>query len=51
MRVGCSYGDDVWIKYHLTQLWLDTLMLESDQKPLRQPVPQYDDKGKVKINL
>lgn len=48
MRVGCSYGDDVWIKYHLTQLWLDTLMLESDQKPLRQPVPQYDDKGKVK---
>ncbi|PRC93451.1 hypothetical protein [Solimicrobium silvestre] len=48
MRVGCSYGDDVWIKYHMTQLWLDTLMLESDQKPLRQPSPQYDVKGKVK---
>ena len=48
MRVGCSYGDDVWIKYHMTQLWLDTLMLESGQKPLLQPVPQYDAKGKVK---
>lgn len=48
MRVGCSFGDEVWIKYHMTQLWLDTLMLESDQKPLRQPTPQYDAKGKVK---
>ncbi len=48
MRVGCSYGENVWIKYHMTQLWLDTLMLESDQEPLRQPSPQYDAKGKVK---
>lgn len=47
MRVGCSYGDDVWIKYHMTQLWLDTLMLESDQKPLRQPSPQYEDRKSV----
>jgi hypothetical protein len=23
-------------------------MLESDQKPLRQPTPQYDAKGKTK---
>lgn len=48
MRVGCGYGEEVWIKYHMNQLWLDTLMLESDQKPLRQPSPQYDAKGKVK---
>jgi len=48
MRVGCSYGDDVWIKYHMTQLWQDTLMLESDRKPLRQPRPQYDGKGKIR---
>jgi len=48
MRVGCSYGDQVWIKYHMTQLWQDTLMLESDQKPQRQPSPQYDAKGKVR---
>lgn len=46
MRVGCTYGDDVWIKYHMTQLWQDTLMLDSGTKPLRQPNPQYDAKGK-----
>ena len=33
MRVGCSYGENVWIKYHDDQLWL--LMLESDHEPLR----------------
>jgi hypothetical protein len=32
----------------MTQLWQDTLMLESEDKPLRQPSPQYDEKGKVK---
>lgn len=48
MRVGCSYGENIWIKYHMTQLWLDTLMLESDQAPLRPPSPQYDAKGKIK---
>jgi hypothetical protein len=32
----------------MTQLWQDTLMLESDQKPQRQPNPQYDAKGKVR---
>lgn len=46
MRVGCTYGEDVWINYHMTQLWQDTLMLESGRKPLRQPNPQYDAKGK-----
>jgi hypothetical protein len=39
MRVGCTYGADVWIKYHMTQLWLDTQMLESDQKPKLAPRP------------
>lgn len=48
MRVGCTYGDDVWIQYHMTQLWQDTLMSESARKPLRQPSPQYDAKGKVR---
>jgi hypothetical protein len=48
MRVGCSYGDKVWIKYHMTQLWQDTLMLDSDKQPQRQPSPQYDVKGKVR---
>lgn len=48
MRVGCSYGEDVWIQYHMTRLWQDTLMLESANKPLRQPSPQYDAKGKVR---
>ncbi|MFZ4877731.1 hypothetical protein ACL9RI_21835 [Janthinobacterium sp. Mn2066] len=48
MRVGCSYGEDIWIKYHMTQLWQDTLMLDSEDKPSRPPHPQYDDKGKVK---
>jgi len=48
MRVGCTYGEDVWIKYHMTQLWQDTLMLESDIKPTRMPSPEYDEKGKVK---
>ncbi|MBY0572722.1 MAG: hypothetical protein K2P84_03490, partial [Undibacterium sp.] len=47
MRVGCTYGEDVWIKYHMNQLWLDTLMLESEQKPLRKAIPEYDEKGKV----
>jgi hypothetical protein len=48
MRVGCPFGNDIWIKYHITKLWYDTLMLESEQKPERQPQPQYDAKGKLK---
>lgn len=48
MRVGCTYGDDVWIKFHMTKLWLDTLMLESEIKPALKPTPEYDDKGKLK---
>lgn len=46
MRVGCSYGEDIWIKYHMTQLWQDTLMLESEVPPARDPQPRYGDKGK-----
>jgi hypothetical protein len=32
----------------MTQLWQDTLMLDSDKQPQRQPSPQYDVKGKVR---
>ncbi len=39
MRVGCQYDGEVWIKYHMTRLWLDTLMLESEIKPAAVPVP------------
>lgn len=49
MRVGCTYGEEVWIQYHMTQLWQDTLMLGSAMQPLRQPSPQYDAKGKVRV--
>lgn len=33
MRTQCSYGKSIWIKYHLTRLWFDPLMLESNQAP------------------
>lgn len=33
MRVECSYGDNIWIKYSLSQLWFDTLMRESGRRP------------------
>ncbi len=33
MRVQCSYGKDIWVKYHLTRLWFDALMLDSNQPP------------------
>lgn len=46
MRVGCPYDGEVWIKYHMTQLWLDTLMLESDIKPAANPQPAPPAKGK-----
>jgi hypothetical protein len=49
MRVGCSYGSEVWIQYRITKLWYDTLMLGSENKPERAPQPQYDPKGKVKV--
>jgi len=29
MRVKCAYEPGAWIRYHLTQLWFDTLMEES----------------------
>jgi hypothetical protein len=34
MRVGCSFGEKIWIHYYMTQLWQDTLMLESSQEPV-----------------
>lgn len=33
MRVGCSYGDGVWIKYYLTGLWPDPFMNDCLLKP------------------
>lgn len=37
MRVQCSYCDKsekskVWVKYHITRLWFDTLMLDSNKE-------------------
>lgn len=39
MRVECSYGDNVWVKYHITQLWFDPLMEDSNKPPLLPPKP------------
>jgi len=33
MRAQCSFGKDIWIKYHLTRLWFDPLMLDSNRAP------------------
>lgn len=37
MRVKCAYYTDdstkIWIKYHITRLWFDPLMLRSNQSP------------------
>lgn len=33
LRVQCSYGKNIWIKYHLTRLWFDSLMLDSSLAP------------------
>jgi len=33
IRAQCSYGKNIWIKYHITRLWFDPLMLESSQAP------------------
>lgn len=47
MRVECPYGDNIWIKYSLTQLWFDTLMRESMKRPAAAPKPApADKKGK-----
>lgn len=29
VRVNCAYGDDVWIRHHVTQLWFDADMAGS----------------------
>lgn len=33
IRVQCTYGKNIWIKYHLTRLWFDPLMLDSNHAP------------------
>lgn len=33
IRVQCAYETSCWIKYHLTQLWSDTEMSDSDKEP------------------
>ena len=39
MRVGCNYGQNVWIKYHMTQLWFDSQMEQSSVPPGAGPRP------------
>ncbi|MCB1985377.1 MAG: hypothetical protein H6936_12715 [Burkholderiales bacterium] len=38
LRTGSTYGDDIWVRYHLTQLWDDAAMYESEIKPVKAPV-------------
>lgn len=33
MRVQCSYGSGIWVKYHINRLWFDPLMLNSNIEP------------------
>ncbi|MCW5608276.1 MAG: hypothetical protein KIT26_09485 [Nitrosomonas sp.] len=33
LRTGVSYGSDIWVRYHLTRLWEDAVMYESEIKP------------------
>jgi len=39
LRAESSYGENVWIKYHMTRLWHDIAMMESEIEPTREPVP------------
>ncbi|MCK9182159.1 MAG: hypothetical protein M0P13_04680 [Fibrobacteraceae bacterium] len=36
LRVRCSYGEGVWIRYRLTKLWFDSLMEDSLKNPVRE---------------
>ncbi|MCB1947897.1 hypothetical protein [Nitrosomonas sp.] len=38
LRTGIYYGNDIWVKYHITRLWEDTAMYESEIKPEKLPV-------------
>ena len=38
LRTGASYGEGIWVRYHITQLWEDTAMYDSAVKPSKQPV-------------
>ncbi|MGZ0020523.1 hypothetical protein [Nitrosomonas sp. wSCUT-2] len=33
MRVEAAYGDNIWVNYHMTRLWHDPLMYESEKQP------------------
>lgn len=44
MRVRCSYGSDIWVKYHITQLWFDPFMESSLEAPSTKPVPSPEDR-------
>lgn len=34
MRVGCSYGEGVWVQYYITSLWPDPFMDDCLNKPV-----------------
>ena len=38
LRTGASYGDNIWVRYHLTRLWEDIAMFDSEVKPADAPV-------------
>ncbi len=46
LRAESSYGEDVWIKYHITRLWHDTAMLESEVEPSIMSLSQLNTKKK-----
>ncbi|PSJ18962.1 hypothetical protein [Nitrosomonas supralitoralis] len=33
LRVESFYGDNIWVKYHVTRLWHDPMMFESEKEP------------------
>lgn len=33
LRVESSYGDKIWVNYHITRLWQDPAMYESEKEP------------------
>ena len=48
LRVECSYGPEVWVQYHITQLWFDTLMEHCNKEPPIPPSPQRTGKKDAK---
>ena len=39
IRVGCNYGDKVWIQYHITELWFDPRMEGCSVDPVVRRLP------------